>query len=112
MKTPTLVFTAGPSKDEIEAYMQDEYGNITWLFEKDLKKTKAINENELYLGAYDEAPIVVFDPLYALGGVFNDDRVHLMMVYDIGNPSGTMDLYKIKKGGFTIVASAAVSINK
>lgn len=63
MKTPTLVFTAGPSKDDIEAYMQDEYGNITWLFEKDLKKTKAINENESYLGAYDDAPIVVFDPL-------------------------------------------------
>lgn len=66
----------------------------------------------MYLGAYDDVPIVVFDPLYALGGVFNDDRVHLMMVYDIGNPSGTMDLYKIKKGDFTIVASAAVSINK
>lgn len=35
-----------------------------------------------------------------------------MMVFDIGIPSGTMDLYKIKKGGFTIVASVAVSINK
>lgn len=35
-----------------------------------------------------------------------------MMVFDIENPSGTMDLYKIKKGGFTIDASAAVSINK
>ena len=43
--------------------MQDEYGNITWLFEKDLKKTKAINEKELYLCAYDDVPIVVFDPL-------------------------------------------------
>ena len=112
MKTPTLVFAAGPSKDDNEAYMQDKYGTITWLFEKDLKKTKAINENELYLGAYDDVPIVVFDPLWALGDVFNDDRVYLMIVFDIGNPSGTMDLYKIKKGGFTIVASAAVSINK
>ena len=36
----------------------------------------------------------------------------MMMVFDIENPSGTMDLYKIKKGGFTIDASAAVSINK
>ena len=63
MKTPTLVFAVGPSKDDIEAYMQDEYGNITWLFEKDLKKTKAINEKELYLCAYDDVPIVVFDPL-------------------------------------------------
>ena len=69
LKTPTLVFAAGPSKDEIEAYMQDKYGNITWLFEKDLKKTKAINENEFYLGAYDDAPIVVFNPLQALGDV-------------------------------------------
>ena len=43
--------------------MQDKYGTITWLFEKDLKKTKAIKENEFYLGAYDDAPIVVFDPL-------------------------------------------------
>lgn len=77
--------------------MQDEYGNITWLFEKDLKKTKAINEKELYLCAYDDVPIVVFDPLQVLGDVFNDDRVHLMMVFDIENPSGTMDLYKIKK---------------
>lgn len=63
MKTPTLVFTAGSSKDDIEAYMQDKYGNTTWLFEKDLKKTKAINKNEFYLGAYDDVPIVVFDPL-------------------------------------------------
>lgn len=46
MKTPTLVFAAGPSKDDIEAYMQDKYGNTTWLFKKDLKKTKAVNENE------------------------------------------------------------------
>ena len=92
--------------------MQDKYGNNTWLFEKDLKKAKAINEKELYLCAYDDVPIVVFDPLQVLGDVFNDDRVHLMMVFDIGIPSGTMDLYKIKKGGFTIVASAAVSINK
>ena len=51
----------------------------------------------MYLGAYDDAPIVVFNSLYALGDVFNEDRVHLMMVYDIGSPSGTMDLYKIKK---------------
>lgn len=97
MKTPTLVFTAGPCKDDNETYMQDKYGNTTWLFEKDLKKTKAINENESYLGAYDDAPIVVFNSLYALGGVFNDERVHMMMVFDIENPSGTMDLYKIKK---------------
>lgn len=63
MKTPILFFAAGPSKDYIEAYMQDKYGNTTWLFEKYLKKTKAVNENEFYLGAYDDAPIVVFDPL-------------------------------------------------
>lgn len=113
MKAPTLVFAAGPSKDDIEAYMQDKYGNITWLLEKDLKKTKAINENEFYLGAYDDAPIVVFDPLYALGGVFNDDRVHLMMVYDIGNPSSTMDLYKIKKAVLQLMqVLLSQSINK
>lgn len=104
----TLVFAAGPSKEDIEAYMQDKYGNITWLFEKDLKKAKAINENEFYLGAYDDDPIVVFDPLYALGDAFDDDRVHLMMVFDIGIPSGTMDLYKIKKGDVCVTYSDSI----
>ncbi len=93
--------------------MQDKYGNNTQLFEKDLKKAKAINENESYLGAYDDVPIVVFDPLQALGGVFNDDRVYLMMVYDIGNPSGTMDLYKIKKAILQLMqVLLSQSINK